>query len=72
MSVSFLKKPLVEKGKCHEWETSDVGSTCDWCGSGGYILQKVTEFEKFCEKVTEPEFCEFLHMIMDGDINVNE
>ncbi len=34
--------------KCHhEWEGQE-DSKCDWCGAKGYILQRETVFEKFC------------------------
>ena len=40
--------PLLHCKKCHhEWESSNVNSTCDWCGSKSYVLEDKTCFERF-------------------------
>lgn len=39
--------PLFHCSKCHhEWEGAIKETTCDWCGSEGYIIQKDTPLEK--------------------------
>ena len=43
--------PLIHCNECcHEWETSDVKSLCDWCGSDGFILKDKTDLETFLEQ----------------------
>lgn len=37
--------PLLHCDKCeHEWE-GNANSKCDWCGSGGFILDYETSME---------------------------
>lgn len=49
--------PLMHCMECHhEWESTSDRSLCDWCGAGGYVLEKETHFEKFCGDLANPEF----------------
>jgi hypothetical protein len=39
--------PLLHCKDCHhEWE-GKKSSRCDWCGGKSYVLQEVSDFEKF-------------------------
>ena len=39
--------PLMHCMECHhEWESTSNKSLCDWCGAGGYILEKQTSLDK--------------------------
>lgn len=44
-----------------------MDGVCDWCGADSFVLVKVTEFEKFCKKVTDPEFLEVIKMLTETD-----
>jgi hypothetical protein len=40
--------PLWHCNSCHhEWEGTEDRNVCDWCHDDGYIIEKVTQFERF-------------------------
>ena len=54
--------PSLHCKECHhEWE-GETDSTCDWCGSEGYILEEKTDLEKLLhDKQRLREFIELFN-----------